>query len=172
MSDSLKNIYDLAVNKYLSLADANFSKDFKRPPESIVAAIWFEQKLDFENLKTNDKKKVEVISPGRWDGGPGPDFKDAEIRLEGGRLRRGDVEIEVFASEWDQHGHEQNPDFANTILRVCLWNDIKQERYSKIPLLELFPYLADESFLEKRDLGKDYPLTSQTMQGKCFNLRS
>jgi hypothetical protein len=53
----------------------------RRLPERIVSAVWFDGSFDQKNICTNDLRRIEIISPGRWNEGPGPDFLDAEIKV-------------------------------------------------------------------------------------------
>lgn len=62
---------------------------------------------------------VEVIRPGVWNRLGGPDFLDAELRIDGER-RRGDVELHLRARDWDHHGHARDPAFRGVILHAVL----------------------------------------------------
>ncbi len=61
---------------------------------------------------------IRVISPGRWNHGPGPDFRDAQILDADGRARRGDVELHLEPRAWLQHGHAADPAYANLLLHL------------------------------------------------------
>lgn len=138
----------------------------RRLPERVVSAVWFDAAFDQKNLCTNDLRKLEIISPGRWNEGPGPDFLDAEIKISGTKKLIGDVEIEVFTSDWDRHYHKKSVDYGNVILRVCLWNDINKPLKSKIPLLVLSPFISDIKNL-KNYSTEGYPFASPAMVGPC-----
>lgn len=140
-----------------------------RPPERLISALWFDQQLDHENLKTANGRRIEVVSPGRWNSGPGPDFKEAALRLNGRSISTGDIEVEVFSSDWRRHGHADNEDFDDVILKVCMWNDEPSSMRSPIPVLELFPYVVDLRFLSPETLDK-YPYCSATLKGRCRGL--
>ncbi len=62
---------------------------------------------------------IEIIHPGDWNRGAGPDFLGAEILVDGRRLR-GDIEIHLRCADWHAHGHEQDPHFAGVILHAVL----------------------------------------------------
>jgi hypothetical protein len=170
MSAGFINAYHLTMQHLDKVAEQNaiFSAS-NRPPERLVAAIWLDQQLDHINLRTVDDRKISITSPGRWSDGIGPDFREARWHLSGGKEITADVEVEVFASEWKSHGHSDNPDFADVKLRVCMWNDIRKPEKSAIPLLELFPYLADKHLLTI-DKQIDFPLSSKALRGKCTGL--
>jgi hypothetical protein len=140
-----------------------------RTPEKLVAAIWFDQKLDHEHIRTAAGKKLRVLSPGRWNTGPGPDFLGARIRLGGGPVIEGDVEVHVFASEWAGHGHADDPRYAGVVISVCMWNDVRQAASAAIPVVEMFPFLLDEEILARQN-AEGYPHSSGTMRGRCAAL--
>ena len=62
---------------------------------------------------------VEVVSPGDWNRGAGPDFLGAELRV-GGRRVRGDVEIHLRCGDWEAHGHQKDPRFGGVVLHAVL----------------------------------------------------
>lgn len=98
--------------------------DFHEPipvSERLVQAIWADQLFHTERLFDRDGRSIRVLSPGRWNVEGGPDFTDARLEI-GGVLRRGDVEIHLHATGWDEHGHEADPAYARVILDVCLWS--------------------------------------------------
>ncbi|MCR4319341.1 MAG: DUF2851 family protein, partial [Candidatus Brocadiaceae bacterium] len=51
--------------------------------EELVRCIWFGQHIKKGKLFTDDGSRLEVLSPGWWNSEGGPDFKHAEILLEG-----------------------------------------------------------------------------------------
>ena len=61
---------------------------------------------------------IRVIAPGRWNRGPGPDFRGAQILDREGRARRGDVELHLEAGDWLQHGHSDDPAYDDLLLHV------------------------------------------------------
>ena len=145
-----------------------FDPKQERTPERLVAAVWFDQKLDHEHLRTADGRKLRVISPGRWNTGPGPDFKDAAVRMAGGPTLKGDIEVHVFASDWQRHRHSEDPRYSDVILHAVMWNDVRRKP-PQIPVVEMFPYLLDERILTA-GTAAEYPHASGTMAGKCAPL--
>jgi hypothetical protein len=93
--------------------------DASRIDERLVQAIWSDQMLKPGLLATASGKAVEVIEPGRWNTGPGPDFLDARVRIAG-ELREGDVEIHVQSADWRRHGHHQDFEYNRVVLHVVL----------------------------------------------------
>ena len=63
--------------------------------------------------------KVRIIDFGEWNRSAGPDFRQAEIELNGTRIR-GDIELDPTAHDWEHHGHGANPAYNNVVLHVTL----------------------------------------------------
>ena len=87
--------------------------------ERHVQAIWYDAALRPKRLVTRRGSEVEVISPGDWNLGAGPDFRNAVLEI--GRDRRrvtGDVEVHLCPSDWDLHGHGADPNYRNVIAHV------------------------------------------------------
>ncbi len=53
----------------------------RTPAEIEVQALWFEQ-LYQHDLTTDDGRSVEIIQPGFWNHGGGPDFTRAAVRFQ------------------------------------------------------------------------------------------
>jgi len=99
-----------------------------RVPEKVIRCIWNDQLFCTPKLKNQDDHNLEIIYPGYWNFGKGPDFTSATIKVNGKVYER-DVELHVYATDWENHGHSQNPDFDNVILHVYIW----QERGTQPP---------------------------------------
>jgi hypothetical protein len=89
-------------------------------PERVLQVVWQHQRLR-DDLRLCDGRSVRVLHPGFWNHGAGPDFRKAVVAIEGEEVLRGDVEVDVEPAGWHAHGHDRNPSFANTILRV-VWS--------------------------------------------------
>ncbi len=99
--------------------------------ERFLQIIWNER-LIMPQSKCTDGRGVHALSVGLWNRLAGPDFHDAAVVI-GGELRRGDVEVHRYASEWFSHGHSQDRRYENTVLHV-VWQD---DGGPPIPTLEL-----------------------------------
>lgn len=135
-------------------------------PEIILQKIWLRSDFFHNKLKTYSGKKLQIINPGRWNRFEGPDFKEAEIIIDGQRLV-GDIEIHFHPNDWFNHGHSYNPNFANVILHVTLFEPIPEhppifttlgfcpETFVLLPYLRqgLEEYVLEEALLtmENRD---------------------
>ena len=87
--------------------------------ERHVQAIWYDAALRPQRLLTRRGSEVAVVSPGEWNLGAGPDFRNAVLEI--GRERRrivGDVEIHLCPNDWDLHGHGVDPNYRNVIAHV------------------------------------------------------
>jgi hypothetical protein len=100
------------------------------PPDPLNEAelswIWAGQRFPAAALATPDGLPVEVLHPGRLNAGPGPDFRDAVLRIAG-EERRGDVELHVRASAFRAHGHDQDPAYDGLALHVVYLADEGRE---------------------------------------------
>lgn len=87
--------------------------------ERHVQAIWYDRTMRPPHLVTRRGTSVQVVDPGRWNLGAGPDFKDAVLELgPEGRRVAGDVEIHLHPGDWDAHGHGNDPAYRNVIAHV------------------------------------------------------
>ena len=86
--------------------------------EHLLQQIW-EKQYVVDHLVTHDGRPVRVEHPGRINLEPGPDIRNARIRIAG-TLFAGDVEIHRTAQEWFSHGHHLDPRYNSVILHVLL----------------------------------------------------
>ena len=75
---------------------------------------------------------LRVLSPGRWNRMPGPDFRNAKLELNGTALR-GDVEVHGKTSDWIAHGHGGDPAYDNVILHVVRRDDTSPGNVAFLP---------------------------------------
>ncbi|BBO16537.1 conserved hypothetical protein [Candidatus Brocadia pituitae] len=117
--------------------------------EELVRCIWFGQHIKKDKLFTDDGLRIEILSPGWWNSEGGPDFRHAEILLEGKGLVKGDVEVHVLTSDWKRHQHEKQHTYDTVCLHVVMWNDSEGEKITNcsgqgIPQVTLSKYLDAE----------------------------
>ena len=87
--------------------------------ERHVQAIWYDSSFRPRRLYTRRGVEVNVLFPGEWNLGAGPDFKNAVLEI--GRDHRrivGDVEIHLSPNDWDFHHHGSDPRYRNVIAHV------------------------------------------------------
>ncbi len=94
--------------------------------ERHLQALWLEQKY-FKGLKTKDESAIEVLSPGLWNAGAGPDFLNAHF-LIGGRELKGDVEIHLREGDWYSHRHHEDENYDAVVFHFVLWSSKKRKR--------------------------------------------
>lgn len=115
--------------------------------------IWRNLLFNSERLLTEDGVALNIVHPGFPEREGGPDFTDAHLRFGGGATPSlGDVELHLYPSGWNAHGHGLNFGYSNVILHVAMWRDdhsISQRRLmtegndGRIPQLILAPYLIE-----------------------------
>lgn len=94
-----------------------------RQTEALLARLWAAQAFAPGSLSTSDGTAVEVLFPGRPTAGPGPDFRDAVVRLGCGPPLTGDVELHRRARDFTRHGHTRDPAYGRVLLHVVFQSD-------------------------------------------------
>jgi hypothetical protein len=87
------------------------------PGELELQARWFAGEFG-RKFQMPTGERAEIIQFGFWNREAGPDFQDAAIRIEGGPVITGAIEIDLIDRNWELHGHGVNPAFDGTILHV------------------------------------------------------
>ena len=85
--------------------------------EAFLQYIWGQRLYYTADQMTTDGSVVEILNPGRLNQDAGPDFFNAQIRVEGVTWA-GNVEIHLTSDDWYRHGHETDPAYDNVILHV------------------------------------------------------
>jgi len=91
---------------------------FLKPMEQLLHYCWKHKIFPLRALTTTDGRSLEVISPGRHNQDAGPDFLDAQVKIDG-VVWVGPVEIHVRTSDWHRHGHDGNPAYEHVVLHVA-----------------------------------------------------
>ena len=100
----------------LSLLHEGTSKMLPLPNEIELQAIWFNGQFGRDFITTCGKKVV-IKQFGFWNRSAGPDFLHAAVEIDG-LEKVGPLEIDTCSSDWEQHGHDVNPAFDDTIIHV------------------------------------------------------
>ncbi len=142
-----------------------------RVPEKVIRCIWNDQLFCTPNLKTQDGQDLEIVYPGYWNFGKGPDFTSATIKVNG-KVYEGDVELHVYANDWDSHGHSSNPDFDNVILHVYMWQgrgrEPKNLKKNAAFDFEIKDFLTKGLLDLNNELDfENYPVLNQCNVGLC-----
>ena len=61
---------------------------------------------------------IEIVQFGTWNREAGPDFSDAAVRINHGKIFLGSIEFDLADQNWEAHGHATNPAFDETVLHV------------------------------------------------------
>ncbi|NEW84644.1 MAG: DUF2851 family protein [Mariniphaga sp.] len=92
--------------------------------EDFLHFIWKYKLFQSDSLFTEEGESVQIVNQGRHNTNAGPDFFDARIRI-GKTLWAGNIEIHLRGSDWNKHGHQNDPVYRNTILHVVSVSDIQ-----------------------------------------------
>jgi hypothetical protein len=87
------------------------------PPEIELQARWFAGEFG-RDFTTVDGRSVRVIQFGVWNREAGPDFADAAVSFEKGPAKRGAIELDIDARDWERHGHATNPAYEAVALHL------------------------------------------------------
>jgi hypothetical protein len=146
------------------LAQHSALHDGDTPPERLVQNIWHHQRIRRDDLKLTDGRSIRILHPGFWVHGAGPDFRNAMFQVGTDPPVTGDIEIDLHAHGWRDHGHHQNPNFASVGLHVVwegpanpLLPTLALRAHIDAPLAELALWLAGEA-------AKNYP---EDLLGQC-----
>ena len=136
--------------------------------ERLIHCIWSEQL--FRKTLQIEGRALNISSPGWWNLEAGPDFRNAEIFLDGQRIS-GDVEIHLHSSDWYQHGHHQDPRYNGVVLHVVLQssgNGCVKQNGETILELELKDCLLEElRLLRQRIPIYEFPFGPETNVRLC-----
>src|SRR6478672_12799798 len=106
---------------------------FRTGGEKLLQYIWQFQYFNKSELQTAAGERLQIISPGKLNSNQGPDFTDAQIKIDDTTLV-GSIELHLKASQWNEHGHSKDTNYKNVVLHVVFENDVQT---SNIPVLEL-----------------------------------
>ena len=96
-------------------------KPNRRPehiPEHLLARLWRNRDWRRRSLALTGGRRLRVLYPGRPASGPGPDFRDALLQIQGGHPVLGDVEVHRESRGWREHGHHRDPRYNRVLLHV------------------------------------------------------
>ena len=116
--------------------------------EDFLHFLWKYKLFQSDSLFTEEGESIQIVNPGRHNTNAGPDFFDARIRI-GDTLWAGNIEIHQRASDWNKHGHQNDPVYRNTILHVVSWSDIQvfNDLGSCVPVLVIrWPHWIEDNY--------------------------
>ncbi len=108
--------------------------------------LWEGQRFPAGALTTRRGEALQVVYRGRCSPGAGPDFADAIIADDRGRLLKGDVELHVRASDFRGHGHHHDTRYDNLVLHVVFEDDEGEDTRllcgRRVAVVALAPWVA------------------------------
>lgn len=142
-----------------------FQEERDAPPERLLQAVWQQQRLRRDQLKTLDEQTVRVLHPGFKNHESGPDFQGAIVQIGREPPRAGDVEVDLHPGGWHAHGHDRNPAFRNVILHVIWDGERAAGEFPVLALRQLLdaPITELNSCLERESLR----FLPENLQGQC-----
>jgi REP element-mobilizing transposase RayT len=115
--------------------------------ERHLQCLWTDPRLRPTALKTSEGESIEVEHPGDWNLEAGPDFRNA-VLLIGKEKRRvsGDLEIHIHPGGWNQHGHADDPRYANVRFHIVYFQGLEIPGLVQISLQETLSFDPRFSF--------------------------
>ena len=95
--------------------------------ETLLQKIWHQGDFGQHKLTTLEGLPLRIHNRGTWNRLEGPDFKQAEIEVDGQHLV-GDIEIHFYARDWFRHKHDRNAHFKDVSLHVVLFDPSPKEQ--------------------------------------------
>lgn len=136
--------------------------------EKLFHYIW-KFKLLPRDCRLVDGRRIVVLNPGRYNQNSGPDFSNAQIKIED-CLWSGNVEIHVKASDWNRHGHSSDPAYDSVLLHVVGEDDIRIITRSGRELPQMAITIPRELYLTYNQL--DNQLSGIRCQNRLSSLSS
>ncbi len=98
--------------------DSLLPMDEGETPELVWQSRWFAGNFGREFISV-DGQSVRIVQFGHWNHGPGPDFQECAVEIDG-RLHRGCLELDPEDRDWERHGHHVNAAYEEVVLHVFL----------------------------------------------------
>ncbi|MCO6461684.1 MAG: DUF2851 family protein [Saprospiraceae bacterium] len=113
--------------------------------EQLLHYIWKTKQFDRTRLRLTDDTPLDICDFGRYNTNSGPDFQHGKIRI-GDTIMAGHIEMHIFSSEWETHGHQSDPAYNNVVLHVVAMHDkeVCTQNGTRIPTLVLTEYLDED----------------------------
>lgn len=140
--------------------------------EDFLYYVWKTRNFSQRSLKATGGEVIQVIHPGRQNFDSGPDFSEAQIRIDD-KLWAGQVEMHIRSSDWLRHGHDSDKAYDNVILHVVLEDDalIVLPGGGALPCLvmkDLIPPKISDRYAELVQSLSDIPCGAQLAQVDTF----
>ncbi len=124
--------------------------------EDFLNFIWKYRLFDMSGLTTESGEQLKIINTGTYNTNAGPDFSNVRILINE-TLWVGNAEIHIRSSDWNRHGHQNDPAYNNVILHVVYYDDINIARHDKTcpHTLKLSERIDMNRYNNYRDLVSD-----------------
>lgn len=138
--------------------------------EDFLHFVWQFQQFNKKGLTTSEGEAVNIIKPGVLNVDAGPDFRESKIII--GEVQWvGHTEIHIYASDWNQHNHDEDDAYNNVILHVVWENDqpLFRKDGSTIPVIELKQKISHDLIHKWEELAHnivEIPCASQLYKVK------
>lgn len=86
--------------------------------EAALVQMWLDGASRAGPMRDSLGRLIEVVYPGRRTGLAGPDLQDAIVSIDGGPVRRIDVEVHLHEASWEQHGHDVDRRYQGELLHL------------------------------------------------------
>ncbi len=122
--------------------------------EDFLQFLWQYRILKPLPFITVSGKEISIIKTGELNKDSGPDFFNAQIKVENVTLA-GNIEIHIKTSDWLKHKHQQDKNYDNIILHVVYEHDIQlpQNTNNNVEVLELKDLISDNTLEAFRQLN-------------------
>lgn len=122
--------------------------------EELMYYVW--QQRMFQRVVTLNDEPLEVINPGLRNRDAGPDFFNAQIRIDG-LVWAGNVEMHVKASDWYRHHHDADQTYDSVILHVVLQADAVIHLHDGTPLRTVVMHIPPQVMQRYNELCQQSP---------------
>jgi hypothetical protein len=128
------------------------------PTELELQARWFAGEFGRKFISTTGDK-IDIVQFGTWNREAGPDFRDAAIRVNGGKPTGGCIEIDQLDRNWETHEHAINPAFEETVLHVFVDKSDREfftrtKSHRNVPQVRIDPAALPDAFSANLPLAR------------------
>jgi len=138
----------------------------REPDELAWQSRWFAGDFGREFL-TTDGQHLTITDFGWWNHGAGPDFHGCAITIAG-ETRRGSIELDRDARDWDLHGHSSNPAYRDTILHLQLGQHTSGEWFTRTDDHRLVPQVRLDLAAATGSFSDSPPAPARP--GRCLHI--
>ncbi len=111
-----------AADRYAALLPASRLREapLLRVPAALseleLQALWFSGEFG-RGFTSTENEPVHIVQFGVWNREAGPDFAEAVVRI-GTEEKRGSIELDTDARDWERHGHATDPAYDRVVLHL------------------------------------------------------